>query len=334
MQAFPAGREAPGVSEGKSFKEKMYELGTSFAHEPSAQRITRALLEQLEQIASRCDATAVFVYLDALPAGVELPPSICERLFYVTRKDGVPSSCGEDRLVRVPDVPLTRMGQVKIAIFMALSQGVIQRGDIVVFLAGVAASGTLDTLIVTEVGREFEMLSTVQYSDVLPPGVGPEVLERVLDIASELGSEGREGKPVGALFVIGDTEKVKALSRQLILNPFKGYPEEERNILSAELEETVKELAAVDGAFLVRGDGVIEACGVYLKVADTRECELPPGLGTRHHAAAAVTAVTESIAVTVSESTGTVSVFRGGRIIVEIEKPRSAVSLRREEGRL
>ena len=151
----------------------------------------------------------------------------------------------------------------------------------------------------------------------------PEVIERVVDIASELGSEGREGRPVGAMFVVGDTDHVLPLTRQLVLNPFKGYPPDERNILDYSLEETVKELATLDGAFILRGDGVMETCGAYIRTTGQPEYELPRGLGARHHAAAAITAVTDCIAVTVSESTGSITIFRGGRIITEIQKPRS-----------
>ena len=225
----------------------------------------------------------------------------------------------------MPNVPLTRTGQVKIAVFLALSRGIIKQGDKIVFLSGIAASGTLDTIIVTQVGREYEMISTSQneVGSAMRPGILPEVLDRVIEIASELGNEGREGKPVGALFVVGDTDEVLPLTRQLILNPFKGYSEESRNILDHSLEETVKELASIDGAFIIRGDGLIESCGTYLKTASQEEYELPQGLGTRHHAAAAITSVTNSISVTVSESTGTVTIFRSGAIMTEIEKPRS-----------
>lgn len=146
----------------------------------------------------------------------------------------------------------------------------------------------------------------------------------MIDIAAELGSEGREGKPVGALFVVGDADRVVSLSRQLIINPFKGYHEDERNILDPRLEETIKELSTIDGAFVIDGRGVIVTCGAYLKTSlqDEAEYSLPQGLGARHHAAAGISAVTQSLAITVSESTGTVTVFRNGRIMTEIEKPR------------
>ena len=311
--------------------------------EPS-RSISSTMLEHLGSIAGSCGATAVFVYVDELN-GNPLPVAAPEEptLYFVTKssnEDKIPEDCGA-RCLRIPDVPLTRLGQVKIALFLAFSKGLVKRGDKIVFLCGVEESGNLDTIIVTEVGREYEIFATAENEAVNGNGsrIPPEVVDRVIEIASELGSEGREGKPVGALFVVGDTAKVLPLTRQLILNPFRGYPEDKRNLLDHSLEETIKELSAIDGAFIVRADGVIESCGTYLKTASQEEFELPQGLGARHHAAAGITSVTNSIAVTVSESTGTVTIFRKGAIVTEIEKPRSigrqakSISQRRSKSR-
>jgi DNA integrity scanning protein DisA with diadenylate cyclase activity len=218
---------------------------------------------------------------------------------------------------------LSRLGQVKVAIFLALSRGLIKAGDTVVFLAGLAATGTLDTLIVTQVGREYEIFSSSEGNVNLPKGIRAEVVEKTIDIATQLGAQGREGKPVGALFVIGDTERVASMTRQLVINPFQGYPRQKRNILDDNLTETIKEFSGIDGAFIISGDGIIESCGTYLKTASQEEFELPRGLGARHHSAAGITSVADCIAITVSESTGTVTVFRGGQIITEIERQRS-----------
>jgi len=309
-------------------KKTEKDLRAAKAAARSAHGITKTLLEHVGGIAESCGAAAIFVYVDALNENLlPLPDSLRPKTYYVTKTLAEDKSQQErdTRFLRVPGVPLTRIGQVKIALFLALSRGLIKRGDKIVFLSGISGSGNLDTIIITEVGREYEMFATSdsENGQKTPSHILPEVLDRVVDIASELGSEGREGKPVGALFVIGDTEKVMPLTRQLILNPFQGYPDEERNILDCSLEETVKELASIDGAFIIRGDGVIGSCGTYLKTASQDDFELPRGLGARHHAAAAITAVTDSISITVSESTGTVTIFRGGRIITEIEKPRS-----------
>jgi len=292
----------------------------------SARTITDSLLEHIAGITQSCGAAAIFVYVDALDGRpISLPENLKQKVYYVTKtiEEDKLQENRNTRFLRVPNVPLTRLGQVKIAVFLALSRGLVKHGDKIVFLSGIAASGNLDTIIVTEVGREYEMYASVDTDHAPPSHILPEIVERVIDLASELGKEGREGKPVGALFVVGDTDRVLPLTRQLILNPFRGYPEEQRNILDESLEETVKELSALDGAFIIRGDGIIETCGAYLKTASQDEFDLPRGLGARHHAAAAITSVTDSIAITVSESTGTVTIFRGGRVMTEIEKPRS-----------
>ena len=297
------------------------------ASDKAVQGITQSMLEHVGGVAKSCGATAVFVYADALkgePVSFLAVPEA--RVYYVT-KEVSPEKVENESMVqflRVPNVPMTRIGQVKITAFLALSKGLVARGDRVCFVTGVEASGNLDTIIVTEVGREFELLSTLEDSSPIPVNIKPAVIERVVDLASEIGKEGREGKQVGTIFVVGDSERVLPLTRQLILNPFKGYPATQRNILDHSFEETLKEMATLDGAFIIRGNGVVESCGTYLKTASQEEFELPRGLGARHQAAAAITAVTDTIAVTVSQSTGTVTIFRGGGIITEIQKPRSA----------
>jgi DNA integrity scanning protein DisA with diadenylate cyclase activity len=227
---------------------------------------------------------------------------------------------------------------VKLAVLIALTRKLLQPRDTILCLSGPTESGELDTLVVMRPDREFEMFLMPQAGEEMAPGVSGEVLERVITIAAELATEGREGRPVGALFVLGDTAEVSELSRQLVLNPFAGYSSKERNILDPALDETVKEYAAIDGAFLIWDDGVLESAGTYVKTASQAEYTLPQGLGARHQAAAAITAVTKALAVTVSQSTGTVTIFRRGAIVTEIEKPRQRVrtnvldSVHSEEG--
>jgi len=171
-----------------------------------------------------------------------------------------------------------------------------------------------------ETHGEYEMFAS-SLGEKLTDGVRPEVFERILAIAAQLGNEGREGKPVGTTFVIGDAGHVLEHSEQMILNPFSGHPRERRNVLDPKLEETLKEFATIDGAFIVTGDGYVDTAGAFLR-STVPGVELPHGLGARHASAAAITAETKSVAVTVSESTGTVTVYHGGRILIEIEKPR------------
>lgn len=280
--------------------------------------VSRVLLDHVASIAERAGATAIFLPEDTLEddAAAHLrPPSGCG---VVRVGRGGEAATGH---VRLPDVPLTRMSQIKLSVFLALSQGIINTGDTIVYVAGPPGKGAADTLFVTEVSHESEMFAYLPDVAQIPAGVRPEVVSRVVDMAVEIGAEGREGKPVGALFVIGDTGRVMGLTKQLVLNPFQGYPEDRRNVLDPALEETVKEFSAVDGAFIVRGDGVVESCGTFLMTTVAGET-LPQGLGSRHHVASGITAATDAIAVSVSESTGTVTIFRGGKIVTEVEKPR------------
>ncbi len=221
-------------------------------------------------------------------------------------------------LIHLPPVRLPRLDQIKLALVLGLAQGVVAPDDVLVCVSGPLQSDRLDTLLLLTVRDESELLAGS--TSLVSQQVHPEVFERVLEIAIQIAAEGRERKPVGTIFVVGDTEDVLKYSRPLVLNPFKGYPEQERNILDPQLTETVKEFSAIDGAFLIRGDGTVEAAGVYLQPSLPHE-DLPMGLGARHAAAAGITSVTAALAITVSSSTGAVRVFSKGQMVTEIERP-------------
>ncbi len=144
------------------------------------------------------------------------------------------------------------------------------------------------------------------------------VFNTVLEIAKEIGREGREGKKVGTSFIIGDSERVLEKSSQLILNPFSGYPASSRNILDPNIRETIKNFALLDGAFVIGDNGVIHAAGRYLAPSNMNAINLP-GLGARHQSACAMTAETNAVAIVVSESGGLVRIFRKGKQVDEID---------------
>ncbi len=151
-----------------------------------------------------------------------------------------------------------------------------------------------------------------------------ETLKVVVDLAVEIGREGREGKPVGTMFVVGDTRKVCALSHPAGFDPVKGYGRKERALPDPRVREAIKEIAPLDGAFIVTPDGTVEkACQIV--DADHVELTLSKGLGSRHWAAAAISKNTNAIAVVVSESNGTVRLFKGGEVILRIEPFRRAM---------
>jgi len=223
------------------------------------------------------------------------------------------------KVLQIPDVPLGRINQIKMAIIQALSKGLVKKGDKWVCLSGIPQSKALDNLLILEFGKEFEIISSTDLP-VISEIARPEVFEILLNLALEISIEGKEGrKPVGTIFVIGKHEDVLKFSHPMVINPFQGYPEEERNILDPRLKETVKEFSSIDGAFLFREDGVILAAGRHLD-ASGENIEIPLGLGSRHRAAAGITSLTDALAIVVSEETAGVRIFHHGKIFMEIEK--------------
>ncbi|PWR73243.1 diadenylate cyclase [Methanospirillum lacunae] len=144
--------------------------------------------------------------------------------------------------------------------------------------------------------------------------ITPEVFDAILQACIEIAREGREGKPVGTAFLVGDRDGVMARSRQLILNPFYGHPADMRTVIKKDVREMLKEYALLDGAFVVSGDGMLEAAGRYITV-DASQASLPKGMGTRHSSTAAITTVTRTVGFVVSESGGRVSVIKDGKIV-------------------
>jgi DNA integrity scanning protein DisA with diadenylate cyclase activity/mannitol/fructose-specific phosphotransferase system IIA component (Ntr-type) len=226
-------------------------------------------------------------------------------------------SPGHEKNMQIVEIPfrgLRRSTQVHFALLFLLSQRHIEREDLIVNVFGRPDSGFFDSIRLTPIRDEFHLPISFEQQQ-LGRYIDRHVLTRVLQLAGDLAVEGREGKAIGALFVVGDYERVKDYTQQLIINPFAGLPEEDRNLLDPSLEETVKEFAKIDGAFLVRGDGVIMSAGAYL-VGEPPSEELVSGLGARHAAAVAVTARTNALSVVISESTRRISVFHAGRRII------------------
>jgi diadenylate cyclase len=143
-----------------------------------------------------------------------------------------------------------------------------------------------------------------------------DTLEAVVQLAVEIAREGREGRKIGTLFTVGDTAGVLARSRPLLLDPLYGHPREALHVSSPEFRETVKELAQLDGAFVVDDDGTFVSATRYLDV-DLERVELLPGLGTRHAAAASISQATGAVTVVVSQSS-VVRVYARAEVRAEI----------------
>jgi diadenylate cyclase len=147
-------------------------------------------------------------------------------------------------------------------------------------------------------------------------GINPKILEEILLLAVEIAREGREGRKIGTMFVVSDVENTLEHSRCLILDPLWHHPDRKKHIDDPNMRETVKELAQLDGAFIVTEEGIVISAARYID-ASSEGIDLPLGLGSRHMAAASVTKHSRAVAVVVSE-TSIVRVFDDGEIVAEI----------------
>jgi diadenylate cyclase len=203
------------------------------------------------------------------------------------------------------------------ALLESVADDILAPGARVVSLYSGFEAGTIDSISVINLGEHLERL-TARDLRQLETHVPLDTLKTVVDMAVEIGREGREGKPVGTMFVVGDTRRVLQSSHPAGFDPVRGYTRKERDLSDPRVREGVKEIAQLDGAFIVSADGTIEAACRYIDAPAT-EITLSKGLGSRHWAGAAITRKTKSVAVVVSESSGSVRIFQNGEVILRIE---------------
>ena len=245
------------------------------------------------------------------------------RIISATHPSSDGASRDDNEVLVLPQVRLRRRGRAKVALLEGLASGFLNPGERVVVLSGDSADGVceLDTIAVVDLTNDDPFFegegggSLTLLRDVADAAT----FDAVLTLCVQVGHEGKEGKPVGLLVTLGDDEQVLDRSHPLVLNPFAGHPETDRSILAPAARRALLEFSGMDGAFVLRSDGVIVAAGRYLQDAGPGTT-VPSGLGTRHRAAAGITAATRCIALCVSESTGDTRVFGGGRLLMTIER--------------
>jgi diadenylate cyclase len=219
--------------------------------------------------------------------------------------------------VVIPPFGYSRVEKIRVALVACQSEGLVKDGDTVLALAG--RDRSLDTLVRVTMGSEDEGDGVQLNALDLPDSFSAQVIEQVILVALEIGAQGYEGRPVGTIFVVGDARAVMEHSRPITLNPFQGMSESERNVMDPTIRDALKTFSVLDGAFVIREDGTVLSAGRYLQ-AEAEAVRLPIGLGARHRSAAGMTAGTGSVAVTVSQTTGTVRVFREGQIKLELRQ--------------
>lgn len=218
-------------------------------------------------------------------------------------------------LLKMPDAPVYE--KLTQALLEAVADDILAPGAKVVALYSGFEVGVIDSMSVIHLGEHLNQL-TARDLRQLETRVPLDTLKTVVDMAVEIGREGREGKPVGTLFVVGDSRKVMASSHAAGFDPVRGYNRKERTLDDPRVREGIKEVAQLDGAIVVSADGIVEAAARYLD-ASASNITLSKGLGARHWAAAAITKKTKAVSVAVSESNGTVRIFQNGEVVLRIE---------------
>jgi diadenylate cyclase len=225
-------------------------------------------------------------------------------------------------LVELDGEPIPTQERMSLALLKAIAAEQLTPGaNVIALYNGIASDAErpepIDSLSVIHLSEHLERLSA-QDLRKLDTQVPLETLRLVVDLATEIGREGREGKPVGTLFVVGDTRKVMALARPINFNPFRGYSRAERDLRDRRVREQIKDVAQLDGAIVVGRDGIAVAACMYLDVP-TDGASVTKGLGSRHVTAASVSRKTQAIAVVVSQSSGTVRLYQNGEVVLHIE---------------
>lgn len=285
--------------------------------------VTRALIRNLLRFADEIDAEAILLFSDVFRNQSLLSGFISRHMVLATRGVDVPDALAERArgVIRLARGDFSPESAVQLAMLAAGARDLLGNGSRVVAVCGEKGSDVFDAVRI-ETPRD--VVSRI-YSKGGRDGVLPEVFERAVQLLVELAEEGREGKRIGTSFILGDEEAVKPLTQQLTINPFKGYSDNERNLMDPALEETVKEFSCLDGAFIIGRTGVIQSAGSYLNPPAEVRVELVSGLGTRHRVAAAMTKATKAIALVLSQSTGRVTVYKSGREVLTVAASRRGI---------
>ncbi|GAB5443897.1 MAG: hypothetical protein Fues2KO_42460 [Fuerstiella sp.] len=304
----------------RMLKDRAMARGAASGRRQRLPELSVRLTEQAVQLATQLDVQAILLAVDRLSS---IPWTALEswhgRVIIVAttaiEEEGETSK--NQYVFEVPHAGLSRIDRANLGMLLATSNGLLVEDSDVVCLTGPPGQ-RLDCIAVTRPADKFSAV----FRDGVAQGtarIPPAVVLRILSLAIELAAEGREGKAVGTLFVIGDTRQVERRARQLVLNPFHGFARRIRNALDPGLAETIKEYASLDGAFLVASDGTMLSAGTYL-IPETGSDSLPGGLGARHQAAASITAQTRAMAIAVSQSTGKVTIFLNGGSVLALER--------------
>ncbi len=201
--------------------------------------------------------------------------------------------------------------RIRFGVEGAMNAGLATVGDTVLAVLGVFTDGPDATVRVTVT----ESMQSGIYDLFVNSRAESSVIRDVFEVSIELGQKGQKGKPVGALFVVGDAGKTMNNSRPLSYNPFE---KSHVHVGDPIVDVMLKEFSRLDGAFVISDSGKIVSSYRYLEPS-AEGVDIPKGLGARHMAAAAITRDTNAVAIVLSESDGLVRAFKSGELILKLD---------------
>ena len=283
---------------------------------------TRLLIEYAFDMAARLSIGNIFVRADQLVDRRLVGRFRTNQTVYwlVPSKDLPKESAASplDEFIAIPGSTVGGISELTVGLASAVLQHKLPVNESAICLTGVAGSRRLDNLVVINPERDMPWFRDHRMSSASRRIASDEGI-RLLEIALRLAAEGREGKPIGTVFLLGNPRRMQKFFRPLILNPLSGHPAAARSLHNPDFFETLRELSAMDGAFVVNTLGVVQRAGVYLDAPAGKGISVKEGLGSRHLAAAAVTAGTNGVTFVISESSGTVTVYADGESILELD---------------
>src|SRR5216684_6653360 len=285
-----------------------------------ASKLDREFLRCALSLASKAEVDHLLFISDVPIAGQDLRGRRCRRklIYAVTSEKLAAELIGKkNRALVIPSYDYSRVERVKVALVSALSQEAFREGDAVLCMTG-KVGRPVDTLLQTRIGGSLEDRVAIE-GVKLGDQFNSQVVDALIQVALQIGQQGFEGHPIGTIITVGDHTNVLEKSRQLTINPLQGLSEAERNVLDPKIREAIKNFSVLDGAFIIREDGVVLAAGRYLAGAD-ETAKIHMGLETRHAAASQITSSTECIALAVSQSSGAVRLFKSGEIVLELHQ--------------
>jgi len=291
----------------------------------------KTLLSQAVETAESVGANTILLLAEGPADWARVQKLLDEHTLLVAADNaGFLEGASEAGLKTVPlDMPEgTVSEQLTQALLEAVADDILSPGARVVALYSGFEADVIDSLSVINLGDHLDRLTGRDLRQ-LETRVPLDTLKIVVDLAVEIGRDGREGRAVGTMFVVGDSRNVLARCRPAGFDPVRGYNRKERNLDDPRVREGIKEISQLDGAIIISGDNTVEGTCRYIDAPATN-LTLSKGLGARHWAAAAITRATKAVAVAVSQSNGTVRLFQNGEVMLRIEPTRRRPMVWRE----